>query len=256
MIKGLIFTFLFSITGCCFAANTSSSVAAADTSALLNGKKIVLAFLLKDDFQSWIASKPSLYNWSSTADQSALVSKSSVAPHILYNAFEANAFSAEKRYSKVPQKINGVIYSVKKDSNGEPLLTFITRHYQDNFIASGLTKSEVSNAKRGDKIDLICYGFEYDNYFLYSNKCTTETQFYDQLSSRFAKDLISKSVTFKSAFENDGGDHDKITDVILSKVNNLNSTKLAEIGSNCWQQDFLFSNKCEFEFRDIVKDFK
>lgn len=148
----------------------------------------LLNYIYYDDFKSWLTGGKSLYNYSKFVDKSKVISNQVYSPHVMYHEFDSNVYAAYKKYNVSPQTLNGVVYSVKSDSNNDPVVTFVAGS-GDYFYAKGFDVNEVSNLKRGYQFQFICYKFNYDGFILRSDQCTTTNKYLDLVSTGLFKDI-------------------------------------------------------------------
>ncbi|MEQ1191156.1 MULTISPECIES: hypothetical protein [Acinetobacter] len=153
----------------------------------------ILKFMYYDDFKTWLGGGKSLYNYSKFVDKSKVISNQVYSPHIMYHEFDSNVYAAYKKYNSSPQKLNGIVYSVKSDRSNDPIVTF-TAGSGDYFYAKGFDVDEVSNLKRGYQFQFICYKFNYDGFILRSDQCTTTNKYLDLVSLGLFKDININSL--------------------------------------------------------------
>lgn len=161
-------------------ASTSYSAATNNVSPL---KRIMF-----DDLKVWLSGGQNFINWGGYINKENLVSTDFSAPYLIFNNFEANAYAAENRYNKVPQKLIGTVYSVSKGINGKPKVLFPVGS-GEKFEASGFEEDDVLNLKRGDQFEFVCLGFTYSNYNFYSHHCTTVQKFSSLMAVNLFNDI-------------------------------------------------------------------
>lgn len=210
--------------------------------------KIVQNVLLQNDISAWLNSGKSLFNWSSRINKDNIISKSTISPAQLYFIFDSNSYTAEEKFNKVPQLIDGVVYSVKKDSQGQPLVTFLTDNYIDGFVAGGLSKDEVSDFYKGKAVQFVCYKFSYEDSILYSSQCATKGQYFNQMASNLIKDIDSSSI-----FNNRKGQNSDIYNKLYTVLYKISKTDLIAINNKCSTSDYLNDNDCIAFVNSVVR---
>lgn len=148
----------------------------------------VLNYVYYDDFKTWLTGGKSLYNWSPYANKDKVISKQTFEPHIIYNDFDTNVYSASKKYNVIPMRMNGIVYSVKADNLNNPIVSF-SAGLSDYFYAKGFEEDEVAKLKRGTQFEFVCYKFDYDGIILKSNQCTTLNNYFSLVSLGLYKDI-------------------------------------------------------------------
>jgi len=126
--------------------------------------------LLINDFETWLNSGPSLFDWSNTREKEVKAFSDIKQPVHVYMDFKRNPIAAEEKYKSI-QKISGYISSIKKDYQGDPLIVFNVGDF-DNIYVNGLTKNEIIRLKVPDGVNLMCVGFRMDSVGDISATCS------------------------------------------------------------------------------------
>ncbi|MHA3079325.1 hypothetical protein [Acinetobacter sp. ANC 5502] len=116
--------------------------------------------LLINDFETWLNSGPSLFDWSNTREKEVKAFSDIKQPVHVYIDFKRNPIAAEEKYKSI-QKISGYISSIERNYQGDPLIVFNVGDF-DKIYVNGLTKNEVIQLKVPDSINLLCVGFRMD----------------------------------------------------------------------------------------------
>lgn len=222
------------LVGTLFSTLLSCSVFAAE-----QDNKIIKNYLIQNDLVAWLGSGKSLIDWSNIINKDGLISSNAITPPQLYFEFDSNVYSAEEKFNKVPQIVNGIVYSVKKDTLGSPVVTFLTDSYVDNFIASGFDESEVAHFYKGGKVDFVCYQFTLDNFILHSEKCTLKANYINEVAINVVNDL-SESNALNNIFSN----NPKIFNKINVAIDKLSNDQLKGINTTCKMDNYFQDKQC------------
>lgn len=116
--------------------------------------------LLINDFETWLRSEKSLFDWGGFRDKEVRAFNDIKQPAHIYRDFKINSIAAEEKYKSI-QRFSGHISSVEKNDYGDPILVFDIG-YVDKIYVNGLTRNEVIDLKVPNRVSLLCVGFKMD----------------------------------------------------------------------------------------------
>lgn len=132
------------------------AIAKADITPLQN-------LMLINDFEVWLDGGESLFNWDGFRKKEINEDPKVYLPVQIYIDYKRNIFNGEKLHGGQVIHISAPFNQITRNDDGRPIIVFNVADFNHLYV-NGLSAKEVENLQIGNRLNLLCIGFQLDKF--------------------------------------------------------------------------------------------
>lgn len=140
------------------------AIAKADITPLQN-------LMLINDFEIWLDGGNSLFNWDEFRKKEIKEDPRVYLPVQIYIDYKRNVFNGEKLHGGQVVHISAPFNQITRSDDGRPVIVFNVADFNHLYV-NGVSAKEVENLQIGNRLNLLCIGFQLDRFDDMSATCS------------------------------------------------------------------------------------